>query len=237
MGHPYILTVVIFFFSNLCATSIEAKDCLKISYWDFQNKEVQVAKQLISEMYDKIGLCHQYVEIPTGRSVDKIRKSEVQAELWRTKNFTDKNREWVHYVPEPILNVSISLFYNRAHFENFDLKTSLKGGSIGTTIGAYQGEKFVAELGAKTVPVKDFKQLFLILKNNRVKSAIMPSVLFNSYSRQYGAISDIGEIVLYQTDVYHIVAQSHKHLIPALNKALIATKKKSDFFDRLKSIN
>lgn len=214
-----------------------SQECLKISYWNFNVQEVEIGKRMISEAYDLLGICHQFIEIPPSRSVETLKNNDVQAHLWRTTEFITSHQDWVNYLPEPILTTSISIFYDQKQFANFDLNSSLKGRTIGTALGSTQGEKFVAELGAKTISVSNYDRLYQILMSKRVSSAIMPSELFNAYKLKLGSNSDVKEASLYKTNIYHVIAESHKHLIPKLNEALLAVKKKAGFFERLQAVH
>ncbi|WP_025898506.1 transporter substrate-binding domain-containing protein [Sneathiella glossodoripedis] len=230
---PFLLVII----CSLLTSPALSKGCYKISYWDCGTPEVQVGKLMISEMYHKVGLCHQFIEMPGTRAFQALKSGEVDANLWRTEEFLKASSPEIEFIKEPIGDASISIFYDRSQHESFDIKSSLKGRTVGILRGSLQDKAIMEKYGARTMPLDGYERLYRVLTGKRLSAGIMPSTLFHSFKEKIGANEDIKEAVIHQTKIYHVIGERLKKFAPELTAALVEVKHRGGFYDRLKPTN
>ncbi|WP_206378252.1 substrate-binding periplasmic protein [Sneathiella limimaris] len=211
--------------------------CLKIAYWELDTPEFATGLEIVQEAYEEAGICHKFLQIPYKRSEQLLKDGTIDADMWRLKEYTDTRLDWLVPIPEALLETEVGIVFNTGSVDPNNLQKSLEGQSIGTILGTVQGDQFIQSMGARRVIVDDHKSLFFLLKNNRLKAAILSLPIFESLRAIHNIGPEVTSLVIQKSKVVHVLAKKHEHLVPRLNTAFQKVLKKRSFFDRTSPTN
>lgn len=209
--------------SLLCAlaysTTAVADDqhCLKVGRVEFLANNVQASKGF-SEIFERAGLCADFIVLPVRRSEQMLLNGELDGEMMRTQHWAQSNSDTVTLVPTPIYvdqMVAISLRANQFQLTSL---VDLKKLRIVISGGHRWAEAKMAEIDVEPMRAGNGQRFMELLRSGKADAGFLEQSL----------LPLVQKLEDFQVDPivplpYHIVLhRRHEAIVPILEEALKA---------------
>ncbi len=194
----------------------ESSETMRFS--SIQNSGPQeVAKLVIHEAYERIGIQTQFRDLPAIRALEEANSGKTDGEIARLAGV---NKEFENLIRIPIV---VSELRGVAFTKKKDFKLkewdSLKNHQIGALLGSKFVENKDSGLNIKYVP--SVENLFTMLKRNRLDFIILPHITGLNYIKENSLVG-INALTpaLSTVQLYHYLNKKHEKLIPSIIASL-----------------
>lgn len=189
-----------------------------------------LVRDRVKVLYDRAGIPVRFVPLPHRRSIDDANTGLVDGEAGRVPSVEKANKNLVR------VNVKLMGLVGAAYTKRSDstmyTEDLLNQSKVGIVLGVQWAEKLMKN--KQPTKVKDYKTLFDMLHEGRVKVAIATTASADSVQQNHDgndpAIVRL-EPAIFSAPIYHYVNKKNEHLVPRLEKALLELQKENHWGD------
>ena len=232
--HPtLIITMLLLSLISMTSTILYARPLITLSSPDITasyfhtNEYSGLADEILTEAFARINYDLEIVVLPSERSLKMANSGQLGGEMLRTTAIEGEYPNLIR-VSESIIDVEFIVL----SYSPIDLSagwSALNEKSVGFVIGMKIIEKNIPE-EARVTGVKSIKQLFNILKSNRIEYAVFARSIAEDFIHR----NNIEGILvsgppLASVPGYIYLNKKHKQLIPELERSLREMKEEGSF--------
>lgn len=189
-------------------------------YTSFQTPDVQLAKAILSEAFQRAGHGVSFERLPFRRSLATANRLG-DGEVMRVANITEIDPEITSNliaVYEPLLEVPVFLVSNtnRRLIQQEDLKHS--------RVGFLKGIRILEELVPDGIAVENYSTLYKMLKLKRLDAVLTSEFYTEELTRHPDFSDDFNVSIISRIDTYTFIHIKHEKLLPKLAAALKSMK-------------
>lgn len=206
----------------MLGTSFSHSEQIKISTFEQESIQIEVSKEVMTDLYRRLGHEMKLVPLPGKRSIIEANKGAVDGELIRMRQ-SEKVLTNLTRIPTSIDSIKV-IAITRSDGILIKSPADLVGKKIGSIHGLRLTNKIVEGLPHQTVESID--SLFKILLVGRVDVIIFPELDSKYYIKNHG-LSDkitINTPAILDMPVYHYINNSKPALIKGMRELLAKLK-------------
>lgn len=216
------------------STSSHTK-CITVAYDPRMGRNIPAFKALFETLYDRAGLCMQFVSMTSRRKETQLFSGKLDADALRVDGYTEYSNGQAIALPQPIFEMpAVFMWLPHTAFggKPEDLKNHPR---IGYAAGFKWIEWNLGKLSIKGIPLPQEDKILDLLKRKRIDLYVTGAV--NAASLQMDA--KVNGTALLQSNwkpvkFYHILNRKHQALVPTLNRALTKMVRDGDVATLLK---